>query len=67
MLTAMGAVGIVAKKLFTNAVREQMAEMHEENRKRLLEVSNRMSTVENTLARIDGRMQERWGDYQEEK
>lgn len=67
MLAVMGVVGIVARKLFTNAVREQMTEMHEENRLRLVEVGNRMSLVENTLSRIEGRMQERWGNYQEDE
>lgn len=58
VITVMGAVGVIAKKLFTNAVREQMMEMHEENRKRLL-------VVEKTLSRIEGRMKERWGEYTE--
>lgn len=67
MLGVLGLVGIVAKKLFTNAVREQMTGMHEENKGRLVVMGERMSVVENTLSRIEGRMQERWGDYQEDE
>lgn len=65
MLAVLGIVGAIIKKIFTQAVRNEMSAMHEENKKRLVQVGNRMSVVENTLARIEGRMQERWGDYQE--
>lgn len=65
VLAVFGFVGAIVKKLFTNAVRTQMAGMHQENSIRLDGVANRIGVVENTLARIEGRMQERWGDYQE--
>lgn len=67
MLAVLGVLWAFAKRLFTGAVREQMTVMHEENRGRLEGMADRMSVVENTLARIEGRMQERWGDYQEDE
>jgi len=66
MLAVLGVLWAFVKKLFTNAVRTEMTSMHEENRVRLVEMSNRVGVIENTLARIEGRMQERWGDYQED-
>jgi hypothetical protein len=65
MLGVLGALWAFVKRVFTNAVRELMTSMHHENQVRLDGVANRISVVENTLARIEGRMQERWGDYQE--
>lgn len=66
-VTMSGLAWVVIRKLFVTAVREQMVDMHEENKGKLVIMGNRMSTVENTLARIEGRMQERWGDYSEDE
>lgn len=67
MLGMFAILGTIAKKLFTNAVREQMSGMHLENQTRLLEMGSRLSDVEVTLSRIEGRMQERWGDSREDQ
>lgn len=66
MLGVFAVIGAVAKKLFIQAVRSEMIDMHEENKERLVDMGNRVSVMENTLARIEGRMQERWGNYQED-
>lgn len=58
-----GLAWVVIRKLFVTAVREQMVDMHEENKGKLATMGERMSMVENTLSRIEGRMQEHWGDY----
>lgn len=60
MLAVLGVLWAFFKRLFTTAVREQMSTMHTENQIRLQEIDGR-------LARIEGRMQERWGDYREDE
>lgn len=59
MIAVLGVLRVFVKKIFTSAVREQMNVMHAENQTRLQEIDGR-------LARIEGRMQERWGDYRED-
>lgn len=59
MIAVLGVLWAFVKRLFTGAVREQMNAMHSENQLRLQEIDGR-------LARIEGRMQERWGDYRED-
>lgn len=65
MIAIFGVLTAIVKKLFTNAVRREMSSMHEENQNRLREIGGRVDDMENTLARIEGRMQERWGGYRE--
>lgn len=67
LVAVFGLVWIVIRKLFITAVREQMTDMHEDNKGRMVVMGDRLSVVENTLSRIEGRMQERWGDYQEDE
>jgi hypothetical protein len=67
VIAVLGIIGAIVKKLFAQAVRAEMSAMHEENRARLVDMGNRVSVMENTLARIEGRMQERWGNYQEDE
>lgn len=64
-LTISGVLWMIIRKLFVTAVREQMTDMHQENKGRLGVLDARLGVVENTLSRIEGRMQERWGDYKE--
>lgn len=65
VIAVLGSLWAFVKWVFTSVVRTEMTSMHQENQVRLDDVGNRISVVENTLARIEGRMQERWGDYQE--
>lgn len=67
MLGVFAVIGAIAKKLFTQAVRVEMSGMHLENQTRLLEMGNRLGDVETTLSRIEGRMQERWGDSRQDQ
>lgn len=46
------------KQLFSAAVRQEIESMHTQN-------LSRFSRLENALARIEGRLQERWGDSRE--
>jgi hypothetical protein len=61
-ITVFGVLWAIVKKIFTNAVRAEMTEMHNENQARLLIIENRIGDMESSLQRILGRMQERWGD-----
>jgi hypothetical protein len=63
VLALVGAVSALVRRVFTHAVRAEMRGMHQENQTVMLEMGNRLNDVETTLARIEGRMQERWGDY----
>lgn len=65
MLPLMTLVGAVVKKLFTNAVRNEMSEMHQENQLRLLALEHRFNDLEVMLGWIKGRMQAHWDDREQ--
>ena len=66
LIAVFGVLWAIIKKLFTNAVRAEMTEMHQENQSRLLTIESRIGDMESSLQRILGRLQERWGDSRED-
>lgn len=55
LIAALGFVWMLVKKLFADVAREEMTE-----------INRRLGKVELSLQRIEGRMQERWGDSRED-
>lgn len=66
VLALLGVLWAIVKRLFVQAVRSEMTVMHQENQHSLHEISSRLGEVENTVSNIQGRIQERWGDSQQD-
>lgn len=60
-LTVTAALWAIVRRVFVSAVRNEMSSMHEENQTRFREVDDRLGSMANSLSRIEGRLEERWG------
>jgi hypothetical protein len=65
-LALLATLWAVVKSLFVQAVRAEMTDMHQANQARLLQIEHRVGDIESSIQRVLGRLQERWGDSQEE-
>lgn len=57
-----GMLWLVIRNLFINAVRSVGVQNHLENQNRSREIETRLGEVEESVAWIKGRIQDRWGD-----
>lgn len=59
-LAVLGVLWALIRRLFTSAVREEMATMHVENQERFRELESQVADIRSAIARIEGWLK-RWG------